>query len=239
MNGVRYARIFWIGAAGALVLAAFVAIGAIARGDFGETDARILGTLFTVLLAGGTAVSGLALVERRQLVAFGWIAVVLAAVSFLLTAAAIWSDHDALGAWGVRALVLLFALLVVATQRLLIRTSGPTWVFGATAACAAIATLTTWAAISGDGDTWEIPAIFWVLTVLGYLLLPVLQRFGAPEVAGSAAPSIPEHHDDPAERVLDALDGVELVVTRSRDGSIETNLAPGERLLLRRRVPRS
>jgi hypothetical protein len=232
VNGVRYARIFWIGAAGALVLAAFVAIGAIARGDFGETDARILGTLFTLLLACGTTVSGLALVERRQLVVFGRIAVVLAVASLLVIAAAIWSDpDDEFESWALRALVLLFALLL--------RTSGPTWVFGATAACAAIATLTTWAALSGDGDAWEIPAIFWVLTVLGYLLLPVLQRFGAPEVSGSAAPSIPEHHDDPAERVLDALDGVELVVTRSRDGSIETYLAPGERLLLRRRVPRS
>jgi hypothetical protein len=68
---VSLARTFWIGAAGILILAALVAMAAILRGDFGDTDAKILGTLFALLLAGATAVSGLALVERTTLVTLG------------------------------------------------------------------------------------------------------------------------------------------------------------------------
>ena len=64
--------------------------------------------------------------------------------------------------------------------------------------------------------------IFWILTGLGYLLLPVLQRFAA---AGPPAA---------AGRVLAELDGVQLVATTA--GTIDPRLGPGERLELRRRV---
>lgn len=66
-------------------------------------------------------------------------------------------------------------------------------------------------------------AVFWILTVLCYLLVPVLQRFGA---AGQG----PE-----TARLLAELDGVELVATRSRAGTVDPRLEPGERLALRRR----
>ncbi len=44
---MRVTRIFWLGAAAALVVAALVAIAAIVGGSFDDTDGRILLTLTT------------------------------------------------------------------------------------------------------------------------------------------------------------------------------------------------
>jgi hypothetical protein len=59
----RLARKFWIGAAALLGATALISIVAVLRGEFTDTDAKILGTLGSLLLAGGTAVAG-----REQLV---------------------------------------------------------------------------------------------------------------------------------------------------------------------------
>ena len=67
------ARLFWIGAAVLLGVAALVAVVAVLRGDFTETDGKILATLGTTLAAGGAALAGLALVERRDLAPLGWL----------------------------------------------------------------------------------------------------------------------------------------------------------------------
>ncbi len=219
------ARAFWIGAAGILILAALVAVAAIVRGDFGDTDARILGTLFALLLAGATAVSGLALVERATLVPLGWATVALAAVGFLVIALSIWSDGDVVGwEWAARSIVVLVALLLVSTQRLLLRIESLLPLAAGTAVVAALATLLTCIGIGADDadGLWQLTAVLWILTALGYLLLPVLQRF-------TAAGGVPL-----AARVLAELDGVELVAVRSRNG-LDVSLAPGERLQLRRR----
>jgi hypothetical protein len=61
---------------------------------------------------------------------------------------------------------------------------------------------------------------------MGWILLPLLQRFAAAAVASSDV------------RVLAALDDVQLVLTRSSDG-LEVVLAPGERLALRRNPKRA
>lgn len=219
------ARTFWIGAAGILILAALVAMAAIVRGDFGDTDAKILGTLFALLLAGATAVSGLALVERATLVALGWLTAGIAAIAFLLVALSIWSDGDAVGwEWTARSIVVLVALLLVSTQRLLLRIGTLVPLVIGTSTVAALATLLTCVGVGEDDadGLWQLTAIFWILTGLGYLLLPVLQRFSA---AGGVTL---------AERVVAELDGVELVAVQSRSG-LDVRLAPGERLQLRRR----
>ena len=218
-------RAFWIGAAGILVLAALVAVAAIAGGDFGDTDARILGTLAVLLLAGATAVSGLTLVDRATLAPLGWAAVVVAGIGFLVVAATIWSDGDVGGwKWAARSLVALAGLLLVSTQRLMLRTASLLPLFAGTAAAAALAVLLTCAGIGADNadGLWQLTAILWILTGLGYLLLPVLQRFAATGGAPLAA------------RVLAELDGVELVAVQSPNG-LDVRLAHGERLQLRRR----
>jgi hypothetical protein len=67
-------------------------------------------------------------------------------------------------------------------------------------------------------------AVLWILTLLAYFLVPVLQRF----TSAGAAPE--------AARVLASLGDVELVATRAADGrAIYARLKPGERLVLRRR----
>jgi hypothetical protein len=63
----------------------------------------------------------------------------------------------------------------------------------------------------------------WILGVLGWLLVPVLQRFTAVDASAAGI------------RVLAVLDGVELVASRSvLDGVQIEAPAAGERLVLRR-----
>jgi hypothetical protein len=126
--------------------------------------------------------------------------------------------------WAARSIVLQVALLLVATQRLLARIQTLLPLVAGTAAMAGLATLLTCVGIGADDaeGLWQFTAISWILTALGYLLLPVLQRFSAAGGAPIAA------------RVIAELDGVELVATRSPNG-FDVRLAPGERLQLRRR----
>ena len=90
MTRVRLSRIFWIGAAAILVAAALVALVAVLRGDFSDTDGRILGTLAAALLAGSTLVAGLVLTEKGGRV-LGWSAVVVAVPAFAAITYSIWA----------------------------------------------------------------------------------------------------------------------------------------------------
>ena len=89
-------RIAWLGAAAILVVAALVALGAILRGDFSETDGRILGTLAAVLYTGGALFAGLSVVERGHRIV-GWPLAAAAPVCFLLILPAVWSVFDESG----------------------------------------------------------------------------------------------------------------------------------------------
>ncbi len=225
MTRVRLSRIFWIGAAAILIVAALVAIAGLLRSDFTDTDGKILLTLLALLVASGTAVSGLTLVDRGTFALVGWPAVGIAALCFALIVASTWNDFDSetLAKWaGTAALVLIGALL--ATTQLMLHRGRLAAVVLGTWLVVFLAVMTTsvglWSEPSDDG-TWKAAGTFWILGVLGWLLLPVLQRFTA---AGTP----------PGEaRVLATLDDVELVATRS---GTEVRLAPGERVLLRRRV---
>ena len=76
---------------------------------------------------------------------------------------------------------------------------------------------------SSDDGLWKVAGSCWIVGVMGWILLPVLQRF-------TAAALLPAGE----LRVLAALGDVELVATRSGDG-LEVRLERGERLFLRRR----
>ena len=229
MTRIRLSRVFWIGAAAILVAAALVALVAVLRGDFSDTDGRILGTLAATLLAGSTVVAGLALVERggRRL---GWFAVAVSGPAFGCLVYAIWDFvFDGGGdswRWGWLGALALVAALIAVTARLLARSARLARLAGATAVLAIFAAAVSAGAVWNEdsGDTiGRVLAVLWILTVLGYLLIPVRERFwtaGVPETS---------------ERVLAELDGVELVATHARQGALEVNLEPGERLLLRRR----
>ena len=225
---IRLSRIFGIGAAAILVAAALVALTAVVRGDFSDTDGRILGTLAAALLAGSTVVAGLALVERGGR-GLGWFAVALSVPAFGLLVYAIWSfvfdGEEEAWRWGWSGALVLVAALIAVTAQLIARTRFVTqlaWLAGALALIAAgVSIAAIWADDPGDTVGRTI-AVLWILAGLAYLLAPVLQRFttaGVPETA---------------ERVLAELDGVELVATHAHTETLDVRLEPGERLVLRR-----
>ena len=227
MTRRRLARTFWIGAAAALVVAALIALAAVLRGDFSDTDGRILGTLAALLLAGGTLISGLVLVDRDDAL-LGRVAVVVAPVGFGLLAYAIWDFvFDGGGdAWryGWTGVVVLVAALISVTARLLAESAAMTPLATVAGVFAGLSAAVSAYAIWGRTDSESIGkalAALWILTGVCYLLVPVLERFRGAQAS------------DPEARVLATLDDVELVLTRSSDG-LEVVLAPGERLALRR-----
>jgi hypothetical protein len=227
VTGLRLSRIFWVGAAAILIAAALVALTAVLRGDFSDTDGRILGTLAAALLGGATLISGLALVDHGRR-ALGWAAVVVAIPGFALLVYAIWDfvfdGEDGAWRWGWSGALALVAALVAATAQLLARAQRIVllaWLAGGLATAASSASIAAvWSESPGD-TIGKLIAALWILTALAYFLVPVLQRFtsaGAPETA---------------ERVLAELNGVRLVATTSGEG-VEPKLLPGERLALRR-----
>lgn len=228
MTRVRLSRIFWIGAAAILVAAALVALAAVLRGDFSDTDGRILGTLAAALLTGSTLVTGLALLERDERV-LGWTAIAVSVPAFAAISFSIWDfafdDGGNAWRWGWAGILASIAALVATTSRLLARFPALVrlaWAAGGLAAAAAVVSFVAiWREDSGDALGRAL-AVLWILAGLAFLLVPVLQRFTA---AGHT-------HDEP--RVLAELDGIELVATRNHDGSLAPALEPGERLALRR-----
>lgn len=224
--GVRYARIFWIGAAGVVVLAALIGISALLRSDFTETDGQILLTMLALLSASGTAVAGLTVAERGH-VTIGWMAVAVAIVAFFFIATATWEgfDDETLAKIAGTAAVALIATLLGTTQLVLHR-GQHSWVVLITWTALLFAVVATstglWQESSDDG-VWKTAGSCWIVGVMSWILLPVLQRFSA-AATGTAE-----------LRVLAALDDVELVATRSGEG-LDLSLLPGERLLLRRRA---
>ena len=232
MSRPRLQRLFWLGAAAILVAAALVALVAVVRGDFSDTDGRILGTLAVVLLSFATLLSGLALADRdSSWRLLGWGVAAAAPVCFLLVLPAVWTPFDENGdddwrlAWtGI--LVLVAALftttaLLLADRAMLRRLA---MVAGSLAgAAAAVSIAAVWSENPGDGIAKALGAL-WILATLAYLLVPVMSRF-----------SRPADDDRAVERVLAELDGVALVATSSGEAgvAIDELLRRGDRLVLR------
>ena len=218
------ARFAWAAAAIIAVAAALVALFSIVRGDFSETDGRIIGTLGLVLYTGGAAFAGLAVVERGA--RLGWALVAGAGACFLLVLPAIWGAFDESGDsdWdvGLGALVTLLAGLLWGTAWLMARGVAATRLALGVAILAGLAALFSDLAIVLDErwDGWaQLLAALWIVAVLAYVLTPLVSRLTPPPRSTG--------------RVLATLDDVELVVTT--DGGLEPDLRPGERLVLRRR----
>lgn len=234
MSRGRFGRLFWIGAAVTLVAAALVAIVSVLRGRFTDTDGRILLTLVTLMYAGGSGLAGLALAGRGGHRTVGALGTAAAPVGLGFMLFGIWSfaweeSSDTADRLAWSWVLVLAASLVATTSFLWARTASAERLAAGAGLLASLAagltTLAVWWDDAGGGFGKALAAI-WILTVLAYFLVPVLQRFGA---AGAA----------PAEaRVIAALGGVELIATRSpRDGLVvEPRLRPGERLVLRARV---
>jgi hypothetical protein len=231
MTRIPFARVFWLGAAGIVVLAAIVGVGAIVGGDFSDTDARILITLAALLYAGGAGLAGLALADRGPARQLGLFVAAAAPVGLVLMLWAIWGfvdegDNEPQVKLAWTAVVTLVACLIATTSLLLARGQSLVRLSVAAGAlaglAAALSDLGIW---SGDSDSGFLKgiAVLWILAGVAYFLVPILGRFA------STAPG------EPSVRVLAELDGVELVAVHSGNG-LDIRLAPGERLQLRRHV---
>jgi hypothetical protein len=228
VNRRRSARVFWLGAAAILVAAALIALVAVLRGSFSETDGRILGTLGALLYCGAAALAGLALVDRGVVPALGWGMAALSTATLAALSAAIWTDGDR--AWRVAISAALYLLAgAVATTGLLLTTRPVlhrlALVAGALAVIAASLTLfPVWRDDDPGSGLAKAIGVAWILAALAYLLAPVMERWTA--VGELAA----------GERVLAALGEVELVATRHPGDALVVVGRPrqGERLVLRR-----
>lgn len=176
---MRLRRLFWIGAAGLLGLAALISIFAILRGEFTETDGRILGTLGVGFLCGSAALAGLALIERGDLARLGWAVVAVAAVGFAVLTWQVWVEFDS-ESWSLDTLIVVLAALMIATARLLYRRFA--WLYWASAALTVVtAAVYIWAVNADpDGDNWgKFLGTIGILTVLAWFLVPVLGRIAS------------------------------------------------------------
>lgn len=230
---MRLRRIFLLGAATLVSVAALVAIGAILNGDFGETEGKIFATLATAFVAGSAAIAGIACLEASVTRIFAGLGIALAILGFVLWTEQIWAEHHSEGYWKLLGFILIWTLvlLVVTTTRLMTRSPRLLRrLFPATAAAAAAAGLTVTAMVlREDGDGWQLFAIFLILALLGETLTPILQRFVV------TAPG-----DELSERVLGEIAGAVVVAVRGRDtarsvhvGNREVPVADDERIVIR------
>jgi hypothetical protein len=226
-------RIFLLGAATIVSVAALVAIAAIVNGDFGDTEGKIFATLATAFVAGSTAIADIACLERGVSRPFALAGVGLATFGFLLWADEIWEQHHSSGYWKLLGLLLTWTLatLVVTTTRLMTRSQRvERSLFRATTVAAVGAGLSVSSMIIREnGDGWQLFAVLLVLALLGETLTPIVERYSA--AASDQAAS---------ERVLGAIGGAVVIAVRGgragrsiRLGDREIPLADDEQIVVR------
>lgn len=220
-------KVYLKGAAALAAVAALLAIATVLHGDFGETEGKIFATIAATFVAGSAAIAGIACLAQgsRWL---GHAGVVLATGGFLLWVEEIWAGHDSGAYWKVLGLVLVWTLatLVGTTSTLMARTQRRLHL--ATISCAAAAAVVVSIMILGEnGDLWQLFAVLLILTLLGEILIPIMERASAADA-------------QPAERELGTLGGVSVIAVRVagkrvvRIGDDEAPLAADESVLLRR-----
>jgi peptidoglycan/LPS O-acetylase OafA/YrhL len=92
-------RVFLLGAATIVSVAALIAVVTILNGSFGDTEGKIFATLATTFVAGSMLIAGLALLARRVSRPLGEVGVVFAALGFVLWSAQIWGGYHSNGYW--------------------------------------------------------------------------------------------------------------------------------------------
>jgi hypothetical protein len=211
MAGVGFRRLFWIGAAALLGVAALIAIVALVRGELTETDGKILLTLAITLGAGSTSLAGLALLDRRDWAPLGWLAAATGVAGWAVVVWSIWTEpaHEEST---LTALLLLAVALLAAVGRLLLRRASLLPVLAAHLVLSTFATAATvwliWDDSPSPPDWWaKVLGAAWILAGLAWALVPVLGR-------------------------TSRTGGGERVVGRG-PGRVEVDLAEGETLVVR------
>ena len=225
-------RMFLLGGATLVSVAALVAIGAILNGDFGDTEGKIFATLATAFVAGSAAIAGIACLERSVSRPFGVLGVGLSLVGLVLWSEQIWAEHHSSAYWKLLGLILIWTLVVLVATTTRLMTRSPQLarrLYPATAAAAAGAGLVVTALVlREDGAGWQLFAVLLVLALLGETLTPILQRFIVIPVDGA-----------PPERILGHIGGAVVVAVRGgtgrtvRVGDRDVRLADDESVVVR------
>jgi hypothetical protein len=193
-------RLFWIGAAATLVVAALIALAAVLSGSFDSTDWKILGSLGTLLLGGAVATAGVSLRETDRGESFGTILAFAGPILAVVGLYAMVRDYQPreLAKLAGIAYVLLTAGLIVGTARVLARQRSQLLPFVVVALTASLAALLAVIAIAnGSGGHWKAMVASLIVMALAYVLIPVWRR-----LAGMPT--------DSAVEVLDLAQGVAL-----------------------------
>jgi hypothetical protein len=230
---VSIRRLFWLGAAVLFSVAAIIAIGAVLTGSLGQTDWKILATCGIVFVTGSTALAGFACIDRGIARPVGYAAVTLGIATFALWTAGVWSGTSsdpleklagALGAWTLAALVAATVVLLASARPI----PGALGLGTIAAACLA-AVVGTEMIAAEDGGPWKLLVVLVILTLLGYVLIPVGQRLAAGRTNAG-----------PSERLLGTIGSVDVVAVRGdgrtlRIGDEAVRLGAGEAVVLRAR----
>jgi hypothetical protein len=216
------------GAAALAAVAALLAIATVLRGDFGETEGKLFATIAATFVAGSCVMAGIACLAHGERV-LGRAGIALAAGGFLLWVEQIWGNHDSEAYWKVLGLFLIWTLVTLVGTTSALMTRRRRGLHIATLVCAAGAgVVASVMVLRENGDAWQLFAVLLILTLLGEILTPILER--------SAADG-----EQPIERELGTLDGVQVLAVRRsgkrfvRIGDRETPLAGDESVVVRSR----
>jgi hypothetical protein len=204
-------RIFLLGAAGLVSIAALVAIATVLAGSFGETEGKIFATLATTFVAGSLTLSGLACLADRRSSALGLAGVLLACGGFVVWTAQIWGGFDSDAYWKVVGLLTTWALAVLIATTTRLMTSSPRLLrslyLGTAGAAAGAALVASVMLLRENGDGWQLFAVLLILALLGEALTPILERYAASDGV-------------PVERLLGVVAGAEVVAVRGKRDAV-------------------
>ena len=174
----------WLAVAFVVLGAAIVSLVAIAHGRLSETDGRIIATLLVALLAGGAAIAGIELIERRRIRPLAWLVLGGAIVEFGFMEIGVWTFVDESEnrylKWGWTALFWVLPTILIPTAVLFIRSrqferSLVPLIAACSIAVAGLLTALLW--MGGNHDsTGRLTAALAVVLVTGYLVGPALER---------------------------------------------------------------
>lgn len=169
-----------------LCLIALVAIVGFLSGDFDETDARVLGTTFALVVYSATSLAGYSLLSRQKAVALGYAGIAASLLGFLTAMNLVWSDSgfDSDGTWKSSFVFLIVALAAAHTALLVLRqqkTDPPSveavvgCTIGAISVLASMLVIAILKEVEDEGY-YRFLGVIAVLWVLGTILVPVVRK---------------------------------------------------------------
>lgn len=183
---MTWRRLLVLAVIASLAVTAALAIGILLLGDFGETEARVLGTTFAISVASLLALPGAQLLDQQRAVPLAWVTVVLAAVAFVVFEHTIWTDEESSTAWKRVGTVAVFAVATTQIAALTSRLKADDRqsvravylvTVGLGLLLAVLATAAMWEEIESETFYRSLAALA-VLNVFLVVLQPLLRRLG-------------------------------------------------------------